>query len=410
MVKAPSITFYLRGTKPDRQSINCMVTHAGEKHRFSTGLTIEKKNWNTPKGKPRNVVHPTIQLIEESISTIENDLLNIFLENQKKGVTLTPKELVEELSFRNSQNTEKPKTLSEVIELRIKEMEQKVKAGKQKPSTVKDFKAFQNFWNRFISETFSFEPRLNTFDQALVLQYIQFSIDNGDMPSTTNDKRLKWLKTAWKYAHDNKLTENGDYNLAKRQKYDVTRPVLSSSELQKLYKLYETGKSTTTIDLILLGCLTGLRFGDLSKNVNWKQALDSEHKNPRIRVKTEKTGKVVQLLISTKAQSILQKYDYNPPYPSNSQVFSRQAKADLMEMKVFKKVKTDYITGEKYTLAESFSPHCMRRTFVSLLIKNNMPLTQVRQYSGHSFVSTVELYAQSFTDDLDKDYHYFEKL
>lgn len=410
MITVPRITFFIRGSRAQKMTIYCTICHYSQKHRFSTGLAISANLWDKKRGSCKVNNSPTGVKVNAQLEHLKNSILETYLNNQANDTYLNPKQLYNEVKRANTSRTKPITTISEVIQIRLREVTKMVKLGRLKPNTLKDFKAFQGYWNRFIQDCYENEPPLESLDKEFVMRYIEYSVDIGDKPSTTNDKRLKWLKTAWKYAFDNKLTSNREFGLTKRQTYEVLRPVISSDELFFLHTLFSKGKSSIIIDLILLGCYTGLRYGDLSKNVNWEHAKYNSGGQPKLRVKTEKTGKVVNLLVSTKATEILKKYNYKPPFPTNSQVFSRQAKAELEKCEIFCRIKTDFVTGTEYILSKVFSAHCMRRTFISLLIKNRMPLNQIRQYSGHTFVSTVELYAQSFTDDMDNDLKYFERL
>ena len=90
---------------------------------------------------------------------------------------------------------------------------------------------------------------------------------------------------------------------------DVDQIYLSWNEISLIYRFDLTGHEhlITTRDLLVLGCLLGLRFSDLSR-------INPEFiKNRELRIRQKKVKKYVQIPIMNEAEEILKRYDFFAP-------------------------------------------------------------------------------------------------
>lgn len=394
MSVAPVIRFYVRGRNPSRLTIWCEVNRNGEKKsRFSTGVKVRREDWNGGKGSFKWSRIDSLRHKYDTILKVEARLFNLFWTYFEEGNILNPSRLVSRFKVEMEGGKKLPKTMSEVVEELINLAAQQVKIGAKRPNTLKDLRAFQSYWSEYVQASHSEEPYMVDFDEQFFLDYAQYSVERGDMPSTTNDKRIKWLKTGLNHAY---LKEYVPVDLAKRikrRKYVVVRPFFTGEDVQFLFEKWKNGGQPKVLDLILLGCFTGLRYGDL-KSADWTQLKASTSSTPVLLLRMEKTGKPLKLPISPKAMEVLKACSFNPPYPNWGQTFNSTAKEFLSGSERFREERKDWLTMEQYRLDQVFSAHCMRRTFATMQVANGMSLETLKKYLGHSFVRTAELYVQ----------------
>jgi integrase len=139
---------------------------------------------------------------------------------------------------------------------------------------------------------------------------------------------------------------------------------------------------------------TGMRIGELfAFSVNQMEG----HKL-KLLPEQHKTGDIVGnkvIVLNTEAQFILSMRisrlnlkGSDIVFPFNRKQYSRLWRRMRKEMDI--------------PVTERFTPHCTRHTFASNLIKAGATIYEVSKLLGHASVTTTEMYAHLFTDDLAK--------
>ncbi|MFR9164916.1 MAG: tyrosine-type recombinase/integrase [Dysgonomonas sp.] len=126
-----------------------------------------------------------------------------------------------------------------------------------------------------------------------------------------------------------------------------------------------------------------------------------------IRVKTQKTGKTVEIPLVPRAIEIATKYNYTFNKYVN-QIFNRKIKEFLGKHKlledeikvsrVIRKKSNDYICKRR----EKISAHTGRRTFISILVESGMPLQMIMSMTGHTQIKTLQIYIDKFSPEKRK--------
>lgn len=164
----------------------------------------------------------------------------------------------------------------------------------------------------------------------------------------------------------------------KRQKID--RSYLDSSEIE-LLENYRTENLTNrqVIDLFLIGCYTGLRWGDIE--TLGKKDIEEKEGQKYIVKKNAKTTKISRLNISKlfkgKALQILEKYDYILPKYTNVYV------NDMLK-----------IIGSELGLQKKLHFHISRHTFATYLLNMGLDLVTLQSLLNHASISTTQHYAK----------------
>lgn len=364
-----------------------------QKARFSTGLKLPESNWDKKSRKVKKLIEPRNKSIQNSLDRIESKLQELWWDKHENGITLSPQDLQLEYEISINEKVQKVRTLTDIMEIQLKEYEQRYQMKSIKQSTLKGFQSHVRFFKKFIEDSFATEPSIEHIDSEFLSKYIQYCQDRGDKPKTIEDRRKSKLNITLNYAFEEGFTNKKLSKHLKRVNVDVLRPYLDEEELNYLYEQYEAGNSSKYIRLILLGCFTGLRYDDLQKT-DWRQLIDYVDEQPGVIVKIEKQRTKMLLPIPDRAIKILKDCDFKPGFPKDGQTFNRQVKIEFAKHEIFNKPKRDWIMEEDYLISEEFSAHDMRRTYVTILYRKTGDKEVVASFTGHEELKTLELYIQ----------------
>lgn len=245
--------------------------------------------------------------------------------------------------------------------------------------TLDHIKAFQEKYSRKID--------FDTIDLEFHNDFTAHLTRNVKLSNNTIGDHFKRLRTVL-----NEATEKGiNKNMAFRSRYFsiINEPAdtiyLTTDELQELasLNLADIGRLDRLRDLFLVGCYTGLRFGDYSK-------LRPEHINDGfIEITQTKTGAPVVIPLHPVVESILQKYGGALPKAlglskTNEYLKEIGQKVTLLQKKV---TRTRTTGGMKVTRSfqrwELLSSHTARRTFCTLEYLAGTPALTIQAISGH---------------------------
>lgn len=194
--------------------------------------------------------------------------------------------------------------------------------------------------------------------------------------------------------------------------------VYSPEELQSILDLDLSDHPTLehSRDILIAGCFTGLRVGDLLSIAHGSVFLnDMDIQKSYLRItpsKTKKSGKTVVIPITPELSNILRKYkdQYKFALPthnhSGAKINPSRLRSDIREIsklsgivgesekRVMRNGEFEIETRDRSTL---FSPHRMRATFITIMLRAGVPSEQVMKMSGHSDYNSFKRYIQ-FTD------------
>lgn len=227
----------------------------------------------------------------------------------------------------------------------------------------------------------------------------------GNLANKTLNKRLEsfsaFVRAFYKKEDVASLIYSHRYSLLTK---DVIR--ITKEELKMLSALEIKSETDSIVrDYFVFLCLTGLRFSDfigLSK-----QNFQTSKGGATLRIKTQKTNKVAEIELSAKAYSIAKTYKYTFNRYTN-QVFNRFLKEMLERYKLFedeivrteeqRKDSKSYICKRR----EEISAHTGRRTFISILVEQGMPLQMIMSMTGHTQIKTLQIYIDKFSPEKRK--------
>lgn len=184
---------------------------------------------------------------------------------------------------------------------------------------------------------------------------------------------------------------------------DTDEIALSLADIEKIYALnlnmlpngYEVVR-----DNFVVGCLTGLRYGDWDiTHENLTYLKDEDEKLAALRVITKKTGERVVIPLHPMALATLKKYDFDLSLLSNqrSNKYLKEIAqlAKLDEDLILKRSKAGKIIQVKKKQWQEVKTHTARRTFVTFaLFELKVDPSLLAKVTGHKSIKQLFKYAR----------------
>ena len=240
------------------------------------------------------------------------------------------------------------------------------------------------------------QPRVNNTDRNY--------LSNGYLSDTTINKRFQTLKNWFKWA-DSKSIHKFDnqvmlYNVKKHYQEIIS---VTLDEIRELYLFDKYNESERRIiDVFILACMTGLRYGDL-KSLDKNLFMYDSDGHLYYSKYNQKTNEKIDVPITSLTKEILEKYDYQPFVPANA-VFNRRIKEvlkkhSLLEVPVQKNVKRQGKI-KMYTLLkrEAITVHTGRKSFITNAKHLGIPDGVIMSATGHKKLSTMDRYNEKRKD------------
>lgn len=170
---------------------------------------------------------------------------------------------------------------------------------------------------------------------------------------------------------------------------------------------------TIARDSFVVGCLTGLRYGDWKIEKSQKSRLRTGEGSIVVLKKlTRKTGEAVTIALHPIAKAILERYDYELPCISNQRTndFIKiiAARAGLVEMVSLKTSEGGKTVMRKARKCDAVSTHTARRSFVTIgLYEWRVPPQYLMRITGHKSERQLYHYARAGKDDAAIHLHNF---
>lgn len=168
-------------------------------------------------------------------------------------------------------------------------------------------------------------------------------------------------------------------------------------DIQKLLKSMYEENYAHFANITLFGLYTGMRLNEII-NLQWKD-VDLDKRTLIVRNKPNfktKTGKIRLIPISDKLLEVIQKLIpkvYNP----DSLLFGNTWAGVYTKTYISKKFK--YFV-RKAGIRDNLHFHCLRHTFITTILKNNVSIVKAQKLAGHSNIKTTLIYTHLNVEDL----------
>ena len=374
------VLFYLNKAKINQKGecpIYCRITYEKKRKQFSTGLFLNTAQWNSKKQyvvkESSNGQHLNIQL-----ELISSKITATYLQLQLKGI---------EFSVDDVFNYYIGKPVKETVKIiyYIKEYVAKIKklVGKDiKMGTWKKYNYTCSKVERYVKWKYKKNDiALRDITSQFLVDFEYFLKTEDGQCQVTINKVIQRFRKPIRVAVAEGYLDKDPFTLHKPGRVKKVVIFLSVDELKMLEKHDFTQPRLQLVkDLFVFCCYTGLAYHEMAslKKEHIVKGFDGKL---WIKMKREKTNKMISVPILPKAKFLLDKYyneseDYALPKFSNQKINSY-----LKEIAG--------IVG----INKSISHHMARKTFAStVLLYNDVPMEIVSELLGHSSMKITQEY------------------
>lgn len=351
---------------------------------IDTGIEIPAKYWNKEKSflkKSKEVGSEYVQL--KQMDSLARQIVSTY-QNQNKPLS---KKLFKK-QFEGGEPSVNQKPLQDFFDEFEDYLESK--KGKVVKDVIKDYnsltkhlKGFQEFSGIIID--------FNVFDYNFYQEWTDYlayhaPLRNGSigMKNNTIGKLVKNLKAFLNDRMRRNRIQPIDLSAFKVVQEEVDHIYLSDKEIQSIANVdcKEDKELEQVKDFFVIGCLTGLRFSDISRIR--PEYLDNEG---FLNIRQKKTSGRIVIPLRKQVKQILKKYEGYAP-DIDSFTFNRRIKELGDAAELHQKVEIEHKRGtikeaqllEKYKLISS---HTCRRSFCTNAYLNGIDVQLIMKISGH---------------------------
>jgi site-specific recombinase XerD len=265
-----------------------------------------------------------------------------------------------------------------------------------KPTTKKKITITNSVWNYFC-EFAHYTPTIESFDQVVFGQWVQYMLLNQKMADSTIHRHVKAFKHFLKWSYPNRNFSFVRYIM--KQKDDEEVIALTEEELTKVVNANVSGYLAKTRDLFVFCATTGMRYCD-------SQLFDPSWVDPNnvLDFIQQKTGGKAYPPLYSITRKILDNHGGIPPQISN-QKYNDYLKNLFEELEMDRPIVTSIFRNRQVyreikPLSEVISSHTARRTFITICLQKGMPLQDVMKMSGHSDYRSMKPYIKVVKEHL----------
>lgn len=222
----------------------------------------------------------------------------------------------------------------------------------------------------------------NSFTCDMVEDFIYF-LKNQNLRQNTIRQLYDGIYYMFRLMAKRGYTVDFSFEEIKIKKEESTQIHLTVDELKRIYNLNFRNKNIEKIrDLFIVGCFTGLRFSDFSR-------IDiANFDGKTIKIKTKKTGEIVQIPANTYIRDLMVKYNGRIEYRNSRYNFNCRLKTICKRAGVTDRVIIEYTRGHKLVREykkkyELVGSHTARRSFATNAYMAGIPPARIMLLTGH---------------------------
>ena len=370
------------------------ISKNGKRKYQSLGISIHVDNWDFLKNKPKPNC-PDVEYLQKIISGKLLEVHKYILDYNSNGKQYTPTSL---LAINRSIIREK--TVGDFYKELIRTFEKTDKVGNRLiyKTSYNSIKVFN-------------KGRLNILfsdiDVPWLNRYEKWLRSKGNK-ETTISLLFRTLRSAYNKAVEAKCASKTEYPFDefKISRFDVRtkKRAISNEDVLKIIKLdLADGNDSIKLsrDVFIFSYLcAGITFSDIA---NLKQ---SNIVNGRLHYATQKTGKLISILLSEEAGNILSRYRTSNDervylFPIHDIRFHKTAQQKQNRIhKVLGKTDKDLkLIAEKCKIEQNLTTYSARHSYATVLKNSGVNVALISETLGHSNLSTTQIYLASFENN-----------
>ena len=382
--------------------INLIVRWDGKKLMYSTKEMIEpslfemnpaKKNFQRSKEiRDRGDLYELNARLDWIETTAKATFRKLVNDNGGRSPNVEDLKHQLDISLRNAKERDKI-GLFAFFEKFIGELKTRFNNGTGKPIAKGTIVAYNGTLNILRDYATWSKSKIDFEDITLEFyqQFVEYLTREKNLSWNTTGRHIKALKALLSEATERGMNQNYAFRSKKFKKIteEVDNIYLNEEELTAIYNLDLSGNKRLekVRDLFLVGCWTGLRFSDFTKISD--QSINDNY----LKIKAQKTGKVVIIPLHKVVKEIREKYkglypNSLPPAISNVKMNHYIKEVCKMVPSLHEEVTFSCSKGgvktkiykKKY---QAVVTHTARRSFASNLYKDGVNAITIMRITGH---------------------------
>jgi len=389
-----TVTFVLKKASAKKETPVFMVFLIKQKRiRISTGIKIHPKHWNKEKRKARETsLLPSWESINNRLETIKNDVMKCFREHQNMTSNINIEKLRADF-----EGIIHPKVVDKREQMTfMKSIVEYIHTTNKKEWTIKHYITTKNTltdYQEHIHRDLDFEDINIEFYDA----FMRFMEKKKKFALNTCGTHIKNIKIFMNNAIDREYTiADGHLHKKFRTVAETSDSIyLNEEELKIIYDLdlSKNNRLEQQRDLFIIGCYTGLRFSDLAQ----LQPENIIRNRTRLRIKTAKTGEIVEVPLKKMVINILEKYEWELPKSISDQKMNDYLKEIGQQAGLTEKVVKAITRGgsretKHHEKWELIMVHTARRSFATNAYLSGVPTISIMKLTGHTAEKSLMKY------------------
>lgn len=402
-----NFTFKLKEPKSTKETLIYFRSYFGNEHKsfiFSTGEKIKPEEWDLKTRLPNDLNGRTSKA--ENHRSIKKQLdrySSFFVEIVNRYKNINEELTIDIARQRFEEEFKKIKIKEDFFRIYDEFIEEKENDYSGNSITASTKKRYE--YNKKLLEDFQTDYKiklsLGNFDDKTYNKFLKYCIEVKDHSANTVHRNVGLLKTFLYWTLKKKYTYNNTFvNFRKPPKFRTDEVALNLKQVQQVYD-YDFSKNKRlerVRDLFVLGCTTGMRFGNYSK-ISKKDVQDGFLRV----VDIKDTTKRLSIPINNISKEILEKYDYELPKITNQKI-NEYIKEVFKELEFTHEIKKtmkygDEIIEKKSKFFDRISSHTARRSFITIMKNQRVPDKVIMSFTGHTSLEVFNAYYRPSEED-----------
>jgi site-specific recombinase XerD len=383
-------TYYLKDSKKEQSMIYFkFVNQSNEIIRCSTKKHVSTKDWGV--GYPKKTSKTfDLRTVLDAYKTVINDFIIDKIKFEERQPTKL--ELLGCINkVLNGEQIEFNDSLKFYVDEFLNDEELELA-----DSTIRLKKAHLNHFLKIVGS----KSKLVDLNESVLKSYKRILKKEPGRQRPTINNYIKNIKAFLRWIEEKNYVKVDLKKYLKRDK-EVNLEViaLDSTELRAIENAhFNDVLIQNQIDIFLVGCYTSLSICDLKKIS--KEIISDEN---FFKIRRVKNNNDQTVFLINEAIKILQKHNFKLPFVADARG-SALLKRAFKILKLDRRVRTttqysDGKTKDVYRkLSEVISWHKSRKTAITNLLNNGVPISTVMQISGHKKSETLNRYKAIFND------------
>lgn len=377
----------------------------GKKFVYSTGETINPKEWDFKNRMPNNLTgkstrgnkHRSINKQINRYSAFFIEITNRYIHS---GQEITIKNIRDEFDKEFKKTKSGARDFFVVYDVFVNEKINDKTDKANSTSTIKRYEYNKKLLLDF-EEARGAKLTFNSIDKKFYNNFIDYCITTKKHSTNTLSRNIGLLKTFMYWAVSNRYTYKLDFQDFKNIRKEITDEVaLTFIQVVEIFEFdFSNNERLERVrDLFVFGCFTGMRYSNYSK------IKKSDIVNKHIKVRDVKdNSKQLNIPLNDYSSYILKKHNYQLPNITN-QKFNEYIKEVIEKVGYTHDIKKTSKLGNK--IVETITPfhkrvssHTARRSFITIMKTKRVPDKIIMGFTGHKSLEVFNQYYKPNDED-----------